>query len=340
MCTTVCAAARHTLKNIFFNFHRNNIVAPQQLLLRQFMRNYLIHIFWFLCMCLPVANGQAQPGGKTPAQPVAARVVTDSLRIKDSLAALKALVPEPDSSLYQFYKKNTLVSTASPLVYNIGTPRKVVTNDTWFYLLAGLLLLLGIIRMLFPKYVTDLFRIFFQTTFRQKSIREQLLQNTLASLLLNGFFIISGGLFLYQLAVYNKWMDGGEMWLRIAFLAGLLGVVYLVKYIGLQVSGWLFNVKEMAQTYMFIVFLINKVMGVMLVPAIAILALGNPALHPIVVTLALFALGALYLYRYFIALPAFRSQVKISSFHFFVYLMAFEVVPVFLVYRLMLHQFA
>jgi hypothetical protein len=198
------------------------------------------------------------------------------------------------------------------------------------------LLVLGIIRLIFWKYFSDLFRIFFQTTFRQKSIREQLLQNKTASLFLNGFFCVSAGLFLYQLAVYKGWLNPQPS-LRIALIgAGIVGAVYGVKYVGLQLSGFLLGMAEVADAYTFIVFLLNKVIGVLLLPASIILALGVPEAKPVVVTIALLGVACLFLYRYFIAMPLVRNQMRLSGFHFFIYLCAFEIVPVLLIYRAVL----
>jgi hypothetical protein len=209
-------------------------------------------------------------------------------------------------------------------------------SDGLFYIAVFLLLFLGVLRLIFWKYFADLFRIFFQTTFRQKSIREQLLQNKAASFFLNGFFCVSAGLFLYQLAVYNGWLSPQPNW-RLAFIGtGIVGAVYGIKYIGLQLSGFLFGMAEVSDTYTFIVFLLNKVIGVLLLPATIVLALGVPQAKPVVVTIALLGIACLFLYRYFITMPLVRNQMRLSGFHFFIYLCAFEIVPVLLIYRAVL----
>lgn len=238
--------------------------------------------------------------------------------------------------LDSFYKANSYVNTHGPIIYRVERQFEPPAYDALFYVAITLLLVLGIIRLIFWKYFSDLFRIFFQTTFRQKSIREQLLQNKTASLFLNGFFCVSAGLFLYQLAVYKGWLNPQPS-LRIALIgAGIVGAVYGVKYVGLQLSGFLLGMAEVADAYTFIVFLLNKVIGVLLLPASIILALGVPEAKPVVVTIALLGVACLFLYRYFIAMPLVRNQMRLSGFHFFIYLCAFEIVPVLLIYRAVL----
>ena len=41
-----------------------------------------------------------------------------------------------------------------------------------------------------------------------------------------------------------------------------LAVIYLVKFVGLKIIGWLFNMRHAADSYIFIVFIINKVIGI------------------------------------------------------------------------------
>lgn len=260
--------------------------------------------------------------------------ITDSTRI-DSVKK-PYVKPSPDTSLQHFYRINTDVNLSGPLAFRNEPPFNAREKDQVFYVLIGLLFVLGMIRILFSKYFNDLFRIFFQTTFRQKSIREQLLQNKMASLLLNIFFAFSGGLFLYFVANYKGWLHPDGFIRKAALCVALVATVYSIKYIGLRISGWLFGMREVTETYLFIVFLINKVVGVLLLPATMILALGYTTLQPVLLVVSVIVLIILYLYRYLIALPLVRNNSGLTGFHFFIYLCAFEVVPVLLIYKLLI----
>jgi hypothetical protein len=264
------------------------------------------------------------------------RSVVDSTGRKDSVARVVVVPAVPDTTLQHFYKKNQHIAIDAPLVFRNEEPYFSKEKDMVFYLLAGMLLVLGMIRLIFSKYFSDLFKIFFKTSFRQKSIRDQLLQNTMASLLMNIFFCVSGGLFLYFVARYNGWLTQKDLWEKAGICIALVSVVYGTKYIGLQVSGWLFGMKEVTETYLFIVFLINKVVGVMLLPTVIILSLGSQALHPVLLVCSLILLLILYLYRYIIALPLVRTHSGLTGFHFFIYLCAFEIVPLLLIYKLLI----
>ncbi|MES2648744.1 MAG: DUF4271 domain-containing protein [Bacteroidota bacterium] len=297
----------------------------------------------FLVMLCPGVFGQAES-----IKPAPAIITTDTINItvKDSLRIDTArqkrdsvIIPaiiKPDTSLQAFYRFNPYLDVNGPAVFRNEQAFAAKEKDLIFYVLLSLLFVLGFIRLVFAKYFTDLFRIFFQTTFRQKSIREQLLQNKMPSLLLNFFFCISGGLFLYFVANYKGWLEPNGFIQKSALCIALVTIVYSTKYIGLRLSGWLFGMEDVTETYLFIVFLINKVVGVLLLPAIMILALGTNTLQPVLLVLTLLILVILYLYRYLIALPLVRNHAGLTGFHFFIYLCAFEVVPVLLIYKLLL----
>ena len=44
------------------------------------------------------------------------------------------------------------------------------------------------------------------------------------------------------------------------------------KFAVIQLTGWIFNAKEPATTYSFIVFLVNKIIGLVLLPLLLLLA--------------------------------------------------------------------
>ena len=58
---------------------------------------------------------------------------------------------------------------------------------------------------------------------------------------------------------------------------GLTGLIYLVKYCALKFTGWVTGLKEITNTYVFVIFLINKIIGIFLVPFIVILAFSENA---------------------------------------------------------------
>jgi hypothetical protein len=69
-------------------------------------------------------------------------------------------------------------------------------KDLVFYAMVALVLFYAIIQRAFPKYMQDLFRLFFRTTLKQRHLSEQLSQTPLPSFLLNVFFFMLAGFYL------------------------------------------------------------------------------------------------------------------------------------------------
>jgi hypothetical protein len=212
-------------------------------------------------------------------------------------------------------------------------------TDWIFYLFACCLIYLALIRIAFPKYFQDLFRVFFNSSLRQKQIREQLIQESLPSLLLNIFFFFSGGGFLYFLARHYGFTKPYNQWLAFGFCILLLLAVYLAKFLLLRFMGWVFGKQQEAETYIFIVFMINKMAGLVLLPVSIILAFSNYQEAQTVIGIGLFLLAILLIYRLVRAYGAIHNSLKINQLHFIVFVFAFEVVPIMLLYKVLIKLF-
>jgi hypothetical protein len=112
-----------------------------------------------------------------------------------------------------------------------------------------------------------------------------------------------------------------------------LSIAYFIKFIGLKVTGWLFSLTEAADSYIFIVFIVNKMMGILLLPFLFLLAFSVGKVYTIGLTLSWCLLGGLIAYRFFLTYAAIHNQVKVNPFHFFLYLCAFEIAPLLLIYK-------
>ena len=209
-------------------------------------------------------------------------------------------------------------------------------SEGMFYFLAGLLLYFGFIRLIFGKYIENLISLFFRVTMRQQQIRDQLLQSPLPSLFLNLLYFITGGFFLSLVVTHYNIVPAMSKWILFAWCAGLLMVIYLGKFITLKLTGWIFDVSDATDTYIFIVFLVNKMIGIFLLPVLVVMAFAGPGLFEVKMTLAFFVLVILFIYRFIISYKPIRNEIKLNRFHFFIYLCAFEIAPLLLIYKVLL----
>ena len=107
----------------------------------------------------------------------------------------------------------------------------------------------------------------------------------------------------------------------------------MVKFLGLKIAGWVLGIKEATDSYIFIVFIINKMIGVLLLPFLIMLAFSEGRIYSVSLTISWCLLIAIYLYRFILTYSVIRNQIKVNPFHFFLYFCAFEIAPLLLVYR-------
>jgi hypothetical protein len=228
---------------------------------------------------------------------------------------------------YNFYGKAVVITEHL---------KKSSNDEGLFYFLAALLFYFGFIRIAFMKYLDNLNTLFFRVTMRQQQIRDQVLQSPLPSLFLNILFFISGGLFLSFLVDYYNMLPGMNRWLVLLYCCALLTAIYLGKFILLKMVGWMFNIRVAVDTYIFIVFLVNKMLGIYLLPVLLLMAFSKGTFLTVLITLTYAFLVILFIYRFIIAYRPIRNEIRLSRFLFFLYLCAFEIAPLLLIYKVLL----
>jgi hypothetical protein len=261
--------------------------------------------------------------------------ITDSVLIKSNSAAITDSMWLQQDSLPPLQPAEALIKTET----RSGDPKFFSGKEDFFYYLIFLLLLFGFLKILFAKYFNDLFRVFFRTTLKQKQVREQLLQSPLPSIAMNGFFVLSAGMYINFILQYFELSLTNNFWLQYLYCMGALASVYFVKYIGLKITGWLFNVSNAVDAYTFIVFIINKMLGMFLLPFLVLLAFTGGKIYQIALALSWVGVGLLLAYRIILSYGAARNEIKLNPFHFILYIIAFEIVPLLLIYKLLLMIF-
>ncbi len=221
-----------------------------------------------------------------------------------------------------------------------GELRKSSGKEGLFYGLLGMVLMLALFRRAFPKYWSDLFRLFFRTTLRQRQLRDQLELASLPSLLLNVFFFACMAFYLSLFLSERGWNPLSGYWqLWLLMLGGVL-LVYLVKWLGLRFAAWVFGQRALGEDYTFMVFTVNKMMGLLLLPAVIGLAFAEGGLWEWSLVLSWGLIGGLLLYRGYLTYRVVRRQAALSPFHFLLYWVGFELAPLLVLYRFLIGFFA
>jgi hypothetical protein len=227
--------------------------------------------------------------------------------------------------------------SSTRIISDIELPHITISQTADFYLLLFLCLILGLIRFMDTRYFVNLWRAFWNPTLSNRQLKEQLQGSGLPNLLMNVFFTFAGGAYIYYIVRFFTPHHSGVIppsLLIIMLIAGT-GVIYLAKYAAVRFSGWAFRLEGITEHYLFNVFLINKVLGITLIPFIIILAFADHEWGQQVVIISFVVAGALLLNRYIRSWQVFGSFFQYSKFHFFMYLCASELLPLAVLMKLL-----
>lgn len=181
-----------------------------------------------------------------------------------------------------------------------------------------------------PVFFRNVFRAFRNPNLTSRQLKEQLRQDSAPSLTLDLIFCVSAGAYIYYvlLHVAKSGLDTRlPHSLLLLALILLLIVVYAVRFSFLRFVGWAFNIEEATDAYSANVFLINKILGIALIPFTLVLAFGKGFWVDVCLVLSFILIGVLMFNRFVRSSVTFGFFIKFSKFHFFMYLCASELLP-------------
>jgi hypothetical protein len=252
----------------------------------------------------------------------------DSLNI-DSLAGSQSYL----SVMNKWLAKNKFIDASPATEFVVIKAKTFSGKEFLFYLLCVIVLILGVFKTFYKGYFNNLFRVFLNTSLRQNQLTDQLQQARLPSFILNIFFAVTAGIYLW-LAFSFFYPDSTIKGKPLLLLCiGGIGALYLVKFLSLKFLGWLYTLQEEINNYIFIIFLINKIAGIILVPLIFVLAFSKPLVMQYVNIICVLVLGLFFITRYIKTYGSLDRRVSMNAFHFVIYVLATEIIPLMLVYK-------
>ena len=264
---------------------------------------------------------------------LAESTIADSL-FSDSIRFNNSNIEKNKTNQYKkILEQNRFVTNTKIPTVAYQSDRLYENRNSFFYALAILFFFLGVLKIAFGKYFSNMIRVFFNTSLRQTQLKDQLLQDRLPSLFFNLLFVVVGGLYIYLLllakgkVVYNDYN-----YLYYAMVALL--IVYVSKYLALRLIGWLSGFTRDTENYIFIVFLINKILAILLMPFLVVIAFADKSVSKISILISLITVGFMFILRYLRGFSIIQQTLKISKFHFLLYIVTVELLPIFLICRL------
>ncbi len=209
-------------------------------------------------------------------------------------------------------------------------------QDWFFPVMLFVLAIYTWLRLFYNKYFNQLIEAFLNSNLTNQIVRDENILVQRASILLALTFNIIAALFLYLLSLEIGWGLGGigTGFNRFAFFITIVSAGYTFKFLILKIIGWLFDLDREMATYIFNIFLINNVLGLILVPIVALMAY-NPAIQThFLANLSLWLIALAFCYRIFRGLRSGLSVSGFSPLYLFLYLCTLEIAPLLVLIRI------
>ena len=147
----------------------------------------------------------------------------------------------------------------------------------------------------------------------------------------NAVYVLVAPLFIYQLGLYYKWafmpyIQGEGFIYFFLIVSGSILLTYSIKMILIRTIGFVFKTREKFSEYLFNTFLINKILGMALLPIVICLAF-IPQTEPVLIKIGILLFASTYVYRLIRGLIIGSSNANFSRFYLFLYLCTLEIFP-------------
>ena len=252
----------------------------------------------------------------------------------DSIVPAKITIINPENFIInKLLIANKFINVKDKPVYFIEQPHEQSGKEFLFYTLCTVLLILGLFKTFFPAYFKNLFRVYFNTSLRQTQLADQLEQAKFPSFIMNIFFAITAGIYIWLLFNYFHPPRFISRKLLLPFCILSVIVLYFMKFCLIKFMGWMSDIQETTDNYIFAIFLVNKITGIVLVPIIILLAFLNRAWLPDVTNISFMVLGLFFLSRYIKSYGAIERKIPLNGFHFIIYILGAEIIPLFIIYK-------
>ena len=256
-------------------------------------------------------------------------------------SAVQTNQPQRDSvNIHHSTSVSSILDSNKFIAFHKSANRMIVremkkqSKEFLFYILLVLFFLFGILKIAYSRYLSTMVRVFFNTSLRQSQLTDQLLQSKLPSLFFNLFYFIIAGFYIYLILGFYRYIKVVSDYPYYLIMAAAIALISVAKYLVVKFTGWISNYNKEADMYIFIVFLVNKILSIFLLPVIFIVAFAEATIVKPVLLISYFVIALLFIIRYIKSYALLENKLNIKRFHFVLYIVAVEVIPLFLIYKI------
>lgn len=208
-------------------------------------------------------------------------------------------------------------------------------GGTWIHaLLFVSFTMLVILRVFDFRRLLLLFQGFVRASSVSQTYREESALTSRVSVFLLLNFLLLGGLFIWQTlgVLFGNYPEpSAVLWISLAILC-----MYVIKIVGVRILGFIFEMQDAAQEYIYNIVLFNKMIGLVLFPITLCLAYARQLPPGWLVAIGLSFWGLVLAYR-FVRLSWIGLSVRgVSFLYIILYLCTLEILPIVVIIKVLI----
>lgn len=214
-------------------------------------------------------------------------------------------------------------------------PLKKMTPDWFTIALFITIAFFTWLKIINGKIIQQLFAAFVNNSVTNQIVRDENILVQKASVMLSLVFYFTAALLLYEVSVYFNWEYRiiGKGIVRFIIFVLFIASAYSFKMVFLKMMSMVFKMDRAFSTYIFNIFLINNIIGIMLIPLLVLIAFF-PEATSVFIWAGIGMLLAGYLYRIFRGLIIWTSLSRFSLYYLILYLCALEIAPLLILFKI------
>ncbi len=215
---------------------------------------------------------------------------------------------------------------------------KIATHTPIYLVIYSILLaiIMAVLNTLFRSDLKQTFRAFTNQNILSLSFRQKLDSYRSAGIILQFFYLFSGGLFIFLVMKHFQIeIDLPDFVVLGLVVLGLMIITFL-RYSLLILVASIFPFSKEVNLYKYIISVYDYVIGVILFPLSIIIAFAPQNISEPVMWLALGLIALIYVYRSFRGLVVASKYLLFHKFHFILYLCTVEIAPIMILMKLFL----
>ena len=210
-----------------------------------------------------------------------------------------------------------------------GDRQEVYSSSVTLFIILGLTLF-AVIKYNFGKNIQETIHCLFNYRQTQRMFEEHRESDRQTAILSNILFSLVVGIFV---SIVLPFFGSGPLWgsytLSVPIFSVAAWLLYYLKSQVWQALGSIFMVQSLSKTYIYNMYLANRITGIVIFPLVAVIPYFSEILVPYAIYAVIFIFVLSYLFKIFRLFQIINAQ-NVSLLHFILYLCALEFLPLLL----------